>query len=269
MIEEKTFGKNPLTLHKYFNWTVWKPCNTKSFSLNNNSNTAPAKLAIGAVAAVRFLGISHRLSELCCTLEILSYLKNYANGKGQYKSLKPAFQCPCGEEEWEESSPMCTHSLWCRLAKLHSRCCSDLYLWIKNVRIRVVKAVGFLSRDLRWYSCVQSGLCSLHLLLNVHIMSLPSLLFSNVIDARWALVLPVSWSFWPGILEILFSSIVMYVANKEGTKTSISKMFVLASKSSCNVDTCEHAYLKFVHLWAFLTSWLQTCWCSTLDWRQK
>lgn len=41
---------------------------------------APAKLAIGAVAAVRFLGISHRLSELCCTLEILSYLKNYANG---------------------------------------------------------------------------------------------------------------------------------------------------------------------------------------------
>lgn len=41
---------------------------------------APAKLVIGAVAADTFLGISDRLSELCCTLEILSYMKNYANG---------------------------------------------------------------------------------------------------------------------------------------------------------------------------------------------
>lgn len=31
----------------------------------------------------------------------------------------------------------------------------------------------------------------------------------------------------------------MYVANKEVTKTSISKEFVLASKSCCNVDPCE------------------------------
>lgn len=39
-----------------------------------------------------------------------------------------------------------------------------------------------------------------------------------------------------GILGILFSTIAMYVANKEGTKTSISKKFALASKSCCNVD---------------------------------
>lgn len=51
----------------------------------------------------------------------------------------------------------------------------------------------------------------------------------------------------------------MYIANKEGTKTSISKKFVLASKSSCNVDTCEQAYVKFVYLWAFLNSWLWAC----------
>lgn len=31
----------------------------------------------------------------------------------------------------------------------------------------------------------------------------------------------------------------MYVAKKEGTRTSISKKFLLASKSWCNVDTCE------------------------------
>lgn len=74
------FRKNPLTLHKYYNGTIWKPCNTKSLSLNNDSNMAPAKLVISAVAAVTFLGISDRLSELCCTLEILSYMKNYANG---------------------------------------------------------------------------------------------------------------------------------------------------------------------------------------------
>lgn len=89
-------------------------------------------------------------------------MKNYANGKGQYESLKPAFQCFCGEEEWEEHSPGCTHSLWCRLAKLPARCCHDWYPWIKNVRIRVVQAVGFQSRGLRWYSHVQPGFCGLH-----------------------------------------------------------------------------------------------------------
>lgn len=98
----------------------------------------------------------------------------------------------------------CVSILWCRLAKLHSRCCNDLYLWIKNVKIReVVKAVGFQSRDLRWYSCVQSGFCGLHFMFTNKI-KLQSLVFNNVIDARWALVLPVFWSFWPGILEIYF-----------------------------------------------------------------
>lgn len=41
---------------------------------------APVKLGTGAVAAVTFLGISDRLSELCCTLEHLSYVENDANG---------------------------------------------------------------------------------------------------------------------------------------------------------------------------------------------
>lgn len=58
---------------------------------------------------------------------------------------------------------------------------------------------------------------------------------------------------------MLFSSIVMCVANKGGTKTSVNKKFVLASKSSCNVDTCEHADVKFMSLWALLISWLQPC----------
>lgn len=90
-----------------------------------------------------FLGISDRLSELCCTLEILSYLKNYANGWGQYKSLKTSFPVSSWTER-EESSPMFTHSLWCRLATLHSRCCGELYLETKTRRIgEVVKAVGF------------------------------------------------------------------------------------------------------------------------------
>lgn len=42
-------------------------------------------------------------------------------------------------------------------------------------------------------------------------------------------------------LEFLgfFFTIAMYVAKKEGTRTSISKKFLLASKSWCNVDTCE------------------------------
>lgn len=47
----------------------------KSLSLNNNSNMAPVKLMTGAAAAVLFLGISHRLSELCCTLEIVRHEK--------------------------------------------------------------------------------------------------------------------------------------------------------------------------------------------------
>lgn len=51
----------------------------------------------------------------------------------------------------------------------------------------------------------------------------------------------------------------MCVANKGGTKTSVNKKFVLASKSSCNVDTCEHADVKFMSLWALLISWLQPC----------
>lgn len=108
------------------------------------------------------------------------------------------------------------------------------------------------------------------LLLHVHIIiRLQNLLLTMSLmqDGLWCcLSLDL---FWPGILGILFSSIVMYIANKEGTKTSISKKFVLASKSSCNVDTCEQAYVKFVYLWAFLISWLQACWSSTLDWRQK
>lgn len=36
---------------------------------------APVKLVTGAAAAVPFLGISHRLSDLCCTLEIVRYEK--------------------------------------------------------------------------------------------------------------------------------------------------------------------------------------------------
>jgi len=103
---------------------------------------------------------------------------------------------------------------------------------------------------------------------HVHISRLQSLLFNYVIDARWALVLPVSWYFWRGILGILFSCIVPYVTNREGTRTSISKKFVLASKSSFCVDTCERADVEFV-LWAFPVSWLQTCWSRALDWRQK
>lgn len=36
---------------------------------------ASVKLITGAAAAVLFLGISHRLSELCCTLEIVGHEK--------------------------------------------------------------------------------------------------------------------------------------------------------------------------------------------------
>lgn len=36
---------------------------------------APVYLITGAAAAVLFLGISHRLSELCCTLEIVRHEK--------------------------------------------------------------------------------------------------------------------------------------------------------------------------------------------------
>lgn len=148
--------------------------------------------------------------------------------------------------------------------------CSDLYLWIKNVRIReVVKAVGFQSRDLRWYSRVQSGFC-----LTCYYFMLTSLGFKvsfltmSLMQDGLCCCLSLDL-FDLEFLGFLFSSIVICVANKGGTKTSICKKFVLASKSSCNIDTCEHVYVKLVYPWAFLISWLETCWSSTLDWRQK
>lgn len=91
MLEDKTFGKNPLILCNYYNWTIWKPCNTKSFSLNNKSNMAPAKLVIGAVAAVTFLGISDRLSELCCTLEIFVIHEKLCQWVGAIQIFKTSF----------------------------------------------------------------------------------------------------------------------------------------------------------------------------------
>lgn len=43
------------------------------------------------------------------------------------------------------------------------------------------------------------------------------------------------------LFDLEFFGILFFhlVANKEGTKTSISKKFVSVSKSCCNVDTCE------------------------------
>lgn len=40
---------------------------------------APARLVRGAVAAVGLRGISEGLSRLCCTLEVLSYVRSFAS----------------------------------------------------------------------------------------------------------------------------------------------------------------------------------------------
>lgn len=80
-------------------------------------------------------------------------IKKYANGWGQYRSAMAAFQ-PMWRG-WEESSPMCKHSLQTGLAAFK-------ILWVKSLKIRgVVKAVGLQSRDLRW--CDLPGSCGLFL----------------------------------------------------------------------------------------------------------
>lgn len=106
-----------------------------------------------------------------------------------------------------------------------------------KIRIRgeVVQAVGFQSRGLGWCSNVQPGFCSLRVAtLCSHQVSF--LTMSLMQDGLGCCLSRALFD-----LEFLgfFSTIAMYVANKEGTRTSISKKFVLASKSCCSVDTCE------------------------------
>lgn len=196
MVEDKLKKKNnPLTLRKSYNWTIQKPCNIKSLSLNNNSNMAPVTLITSAAAAVLFLGISHRLSELCCTLEIVRHKKvcQWVGAIWIFKTSFPVFL-------WgEEHSPRCTRSLWCRLAKLPDRCCHDWYPWIKNGRIREVAQACWVFSPEAWGGTVMFNLdfVAYTLLLCVHIRS-------HFYQCRWCkmglgvacLLRSLTWNSW-------------------------------------------------------------------------